>query len=90
MVNVGYWLLLAGVVTMVADLTIAGLVEAGSWKSAAPWIESVRAAKPYWLVRALTFLPIGAGFLIVMIGLFAGNPGAGLREIAPGLPQEVQ
>jgi len=81
MVNVGYWLLLAGVVTMVADLTIAGLVEASSWKSASPWIESVRAAKPYWLVRVLTFLPIGAGFLIVTIGLFAGNPGEGLREI---------
>jgi cbb3-type cytochrome oxidase subunit 1 len=81
MVNVGYWLLLVGVVTMVADLTIAGLVEASNWKSAAPWIESVRAAKPYWLVRVLTFLPIGAGFLIVMIGLFAGNPGEGLKEI---------
>ena len=81
LVNLGYWLLLAGVVVMVSDLTIAGLVEASMWKSTAPWIESVRAAKPYWIVRMLTFLPIGAGFFIVMIGLFAGNPGDGLRAI---------
>ncbi|MGA2716740.1 MAG: cbb3-type cytochrome c oxidase subunit I [Bryobacteraceae bacterium] len=101
-INVGYWLLLAGVVVMVSDLTIAGLVEASLWKSAAPWIESVRAAKPYWLVRILTFLPIGAGFLTVMVGLFAGNPGDGLKairqeiglepieEIAPRFAQEVR
>ena len=30
---------------MVSDLTIAGLVEAHLWQSAAPWIESVRAAQ---------------------------------------------
>lgn len=80
-VNIGYWLLLVGVVSMVADLTIAGLVEAGQWKSAAPWMESVRAARPYWLVRALSIVPIGAGFLFVMTGLFAGDPGDGLKEI---------
>src|SRR5579872_1309047 len=37
--SVSYWLLLAGVVMMVSDLTIAGLVEAHFWGSAAPWIE---------------------------------------------------
>ena len=88
MINLGYWLLLAGVVVMVSDLTIAGLVEASLWKSAAPWIDSVRAAKPYWVVRALTFLPIGAGFFIVMIGLFAGNPGDGLRAIEKEIGRE--
>ena len=41
----------AGLIMMVTDLTIAGLVESSAWKSAAPWIESVRAAKPYWAVR---------------------------------------
>src|SRR5580704_5581142 len=66
MINLGYWLLLAGVVVMVSDLTVGGLVEVSQWKSAAPWIESVRAAKPYWIVRILTFLPIGAGFFLVM------------------------
>jgi cbb3-type cytochrome oxidase subunit 1 len=81
MINAGYWLLFAGLIMMVTDLTIAGLVESSAWKSAAPWIESVRAAKPYWAVRVLTFVPIGAGFLFVMTGLFVGEPGDGLKSI---------
>jgi cbb3-type cytochrome oxidase subunit 1 len=102
LINLGFWLLLAGVLVMVSDLTVAGLVEASLWKSSAPWIESVRAAKPYWAIRMMTFLPIGAGFLSVTIGLFAGRPGDGLRaiheeiglepveEIAPRFAAEVR
>jgi cbb3-type cytochrome oxidase subunit 1 len=81
MINLGYWLLLVGVVVMVSDLTIAGLVEASHWKSAGPWIESVRAAKPYWVIRIVTLLPIGMGFFLVMLGLFGGDPGDGLKEV---------
>jgi hypothetical protein len=29
----------------------------------------------------LTFVPIGAGFLFVMTGLFVGEPGDGLKSI---------
>ena len=29
----------------------------------------------------LAFLPIAAGFFFVLIGLFAGEPGDGLRQI---------
>ena len=76
-----YWLLTAGVVIMVSDLTIAGLVEARLWQSSAPWIESVRAARPYWLIRTLTFLPIAAGFVFLLRGLVTGDRGAGLRRI---------
>lgn len=68
-----YWLLLGGVVAMVADLTIAGLVEARSWQSAAPWLESVRAARPYWMFRALTIVPVAAGFLALYAGLTGGT-----------------
>jgi cbb3-type cytochrome oxidase subunit 1 len=96
-----YWLLVVGVVVMVSDLTIAGLVEARLWQSAAPWIESVRAARPYWLVRTLTVFPIGAGFIALLFGLVTGDRGAGLRsvqqevglepveEIAPRLATEL-
>jgi len=96
-----YWLLVVGVVVMVSDLTIAGLVEARLWQSAAPWLESVRAARPYWLVRTLTVFPIGAGFIALLFGLVTGNRGAGLRavqqevglepveEIAPRLATEL-
>jgi cbb3-type cytochrome oxidase subunit 1 len=96
-----YWLLTAGVVIMVSDLTIAGLVEARLWQSPAPWIESVRAARPYWLIRTLSFVPIASGFLLLLAGLVTGARGAGLRrvqeeiglgpvqEIAPRLAQEA-
>jgi cbb3-type cytochrome oxidase subunit 1 len=73
LLNWGYWLLLAGVLTMVADLTIAGLVEASVWKSGAPWIDSVRAARPYWVIRVFTFVPIATGFVLLLAGLTMGN-----------------
>ena len=88
LINTGYWLLLAGVVVMFADLTIAGVVEAVAWKSAAPWMDSVRAARPYWIVRMFTFLPVGAGFTTIMLGLFVGNPGDGLRAIEAAIGLE--
>ena len=96
-----YWLLAVGVVAMVSDLTIAGLVETRLWQSAAPWLESVRAARPYWLIRTLTFGPIGAGFVLLLAGLVTGERGAGLRavqqevgldpieEIAPRMASEM-
>jgi cytochrome c oxidase cbb3-type subunit I len=66
---------------MVTDLTIAGLVEAKIWQSSAPWIESVRAARPYWLIRTLSFMPIATGFLLLLAGLTTGDRGAGLRQV---------
>ncbi len=96
-----YWLLFAGVVMMVTDLTAAGLVEARLWQSAAPWLDSVRAARPFWLVRSLSAVPLGAGFIAFLLGLTTGARGAGLeaiqqsiglepvREIAPKLARAV-
>ena len=69
-----YWLLFVGVVVMVSDLTMAGLAETRLWQSAAPWMESVRAARPYWLIRTLTFVPIAGGFVLLLAGLCHGRP----------------
>jgi hypothetical protein len=44
-------------------------------------MESVRAARPYWMVRTLSFLPIAAGFGLLLRGLVTGERGAGLRRI---------
>jgi len=77
-----YWLLVAGVVLMFVDLTLAGLVEARLWQSGAPWLDSVRAARPYWIVRLLSALPIAAGFVALLVGLTTGPRGGGLRELA--------
>jgi cbb3-type cytochrome oxidase subunit 1 len=81
MLDWAYWLLAVGVVIMVSDLTVAGLVEAHLWQSAAPWMDSVRAVHPYWLVRTLTVIPIGAGFICLLLGLVTGDRGAGLRLV---------
>ncbi len=70
--NWSFWLLATGLTLMVADLTIAGLVEAQVWQSSAPWIDSIRAVGSYWLVRTLSGLPILAGFLLFWTSLVTG------------------
>jgi cbb3-type cytochrome oxidase subunit 1 len=67
-----YWLLVTGVAVMVVDLTLAGLVEARAWQSGVPWIESVRAARPYWVIRAYAGIPIAGGFIALLIGVTTG------------------
>lgn len=76
-----YWLLLVGVVMMVAALTAGGIVEARLWQSDAPWLDSVRAARPFWLYRSLSAIPISAGFIALLVGLTTGPRGAGLRAL---------
>jgi cbb3-type cytochrome c oxidase subunit I len=74
----GYWLLTLGVVLMFVDLTLAGLVQARLWESSAPWLDSVRAARPYWIVRVLAGVPIVAGFIALLVGLTTRPRGGGL------------
>ncbi len=97
-----YWLLVVGLVVMVSDLTIAGLVQGQLWTSGAPWIESVKATRPYWIVRSLSAIPLAAGFISLLAGLTTGPRGAGLHAIdsrigaepvpaiAPGLATPVE
>jgi cbb3-type cytochrome oxidase subunit 1 len=80
-----FWLLLGGVVTMVAALTAAGVVEARLWQAETPWLESVRSARPFWLVRTLSAIPITAGFLALLAGLTTGPRGAGMRAADPSI-----
>src|SRR5438445_11617495 len=70
--NWSFWLLAFGLTLMIADLTIAGLVEAQVWQSSAPWIDSVRTVASYWLVRTFSGLPILAGFALFWISLLTG------------------
>src|SRR5579864_2105729 len=70
--NWSFWLVATGLTLLVADLTIAGLVEAQVWESSAPWIDSVRAVGSYWLVRTLSGLPILAGFILFWTSLATG------------------
>jgi len=68
-----YWLLLSGVVLMFLDLTAAGLVEAQLWNSQAPWMDSVRAVRGFWIFRTATGLPVAAGFVALLIGMTTGE-----------------
>jgi len=76
-----YWLLLSGVILMVSDLTIAGLVEARQWQSAGPWLDSVRAVHSFWWVRTLSAIPILAGFIALLAGLTTGKAGAAIKAV---------
>jgi cbb3-type cytochrome oxidase subunit 1 len=76
-----FWLLASGVVMMVAALTAAGIVEARLWQAETPWLDSVRAARPFWLVRTLSAIPITAGFVALLAGLTTGPRGRGLRAV---------
>jgi cbb3-type cytochrome oxidase subunit 1 len=89
LVNWSYWLLLAGLVTMVVDLTAAGIVEARLWTEGAPWLDSVRAAQPYWSLRTWMVLPMSAGFVLLFLGLITGPRGAGLIEPAEELAPKL-
>jgi cbb3-type cytochrome c oxidase subunit I len=76
-----FWLLTAGITVMVIDLTLAGVVQGGLWRQAVPWLDSVQASRPYWLVRTLSAIPITAGFVMLGFGLLSGKRGAGLTGI---------
>lgn len=64
-----YYLLTFGITSMVLDLTLAGFVQGELWQDTAPWIESVRASKPYWAIRSLSAIPITVGFCLLFYGL---------------------
>lgn len=71
-----YWLLLTGLIAMVAVLSVAGLVEAHMWQSALPWIDSVRTAHPYWSARTHIAGVLLAGFACFIHAITSGprNP----------------
>ncbi|HEX4020499.1 MAG TPA: cbb3-type cytochrome c oxidase subunit I [Acidobacteriaceae bacterium] len=67
-----YWLLVTGLGLMVADLTVAGLIQAALWQSSLPWIESVRASKPYWLFRTFDGCLLLSGFIVFAVSFLTG------------------
>jgi len=74
-----YRLLFAGIVIMFADLTVAGIVEARLWLDGSPWLDSVVAVQPYWIIRTLSGVLIAGGFAALLVGLTTGPRGAGAR-----------
>lgn len=77
-----YWLLVVGISIMVIDLTLAGIVQGQLWKEGAPWIESLQASRPYWIVRSISAIPVAAGFIALFVGMVTGEAGAGATAMA--------
>ena len=80
-----YWSLTIGITIMFVDLTIAGLLQAELWQGGAPWLESVQASRPYWIIRILSAIPIGGGFVLLLIGITTGPRGGGAAAIDESL-----
>lgn len=77
-----YGLLVVGIGIMVIDLTVAGIVQGQLWQDGAPWIESLQASRPYWVIRSLSAIPITAGFIVLVVGMTTGERGAGAAAMA--------
>ncbi|CAN5266717.1 hypothetical protein BH10CYA1_BH10CYA1_36370 [soil metagenome] len=72
-----YWLMLSGMIAMVAVLTVAGLVESHLWQSSLPWLDSVRTVRDYWVARTFAAIPVLAGFICLWISMTTGPVNSG-------------
>jgi cbb3-type cytochrome c oxidase subunit I len=88
LVDHAFWLLVIGVMMMAVDLTIAGVVQGRLWQSGAPWLESVQASRPYWMVRTLAAVPVAGGFIALLAGLTTGPRGGGLTAVEDSVGAE--
>ena len=77
-----YWLLVVGISIMVIDLTLAGIVQGQLWQDGSPWIESLQASRPYWIVRSISAIPVATGFIVLLIGMVTGERGAGAQALS--------
>lgn len=84
-----WWLLTIGIWLMVIDLSLAGLVQGQAWMAGAPWLESLRESRPYWVFRSLTAIPITAGFIALFMGLTTGTRGAGADAVERARQQQA-
>ena len=68
-----YWLALFGLLFMIVDLSIVGLIQAHLWDLDVPWMTSVAESRPYWALRALSGTMLLAAFVCFGCGLFTGS-----------------
>ena len=73
-----FWMLSIGLGLMVLDLTAAGVIEGQMWNSSAPWLDSVRAVRGYWMTRTIAAIPSLAGFLLFWAGITTGKRMTGI------------
>lgn len=54
--------------------TIAGLMQGFAWLRGLPFIDSLTAAQPFWIPRAMSGLMILGGFILMLINLWKSKP----------------
>ena len=86
--NWAFWLLAVGLFLMVADLTVAGMVQGQLWQSETLWIESVSASQPYWIARSLAALPVLAGFGALCLAMLTGPVGQAVSSRDSGVSSQ--
>lgn len=86
--NQAFWVGSIALMTMVTDLTIAGLLQAGSWMNGDPWIDSVVLSKTPWLVRTISGSFLAAAFVLLIMALLK-KPGPENSEDDPPALHEI-
>jgi cbb3-type cytochrome c oxidase subunit II len=89
MLDWSYYLLTVGIVLMVLDLSVVGMVQGEMWQQATPWVESLRASAPYWAIRSLTAIPITVGFGLLFYALVTSKEVADQQTAASNAPEEI-
>ncbi len=82
MLGWAYWLMVAGLVGMVADLTMAGIAQGHLWRGPLPWIDSVRASRVYWVARTHVGSMLLLGFVAFGVSLLTGKVNEAAEERA--------
>jgi cbb3-type cytochrome oxidase subunit 1 len=88
--NWSFWLVHVGLLLMVSDLTIAGLIQGALWQSEAAWMDSVRASMPYWIFRSVAALPLLAGFAALGLAMLTGPLGQTVSTEAAETEQDAE
>lgn len=88
--SAAFWLCAAGNFILWADLGVAGLIQGFLWRHASvPWIETIRASQPFWLIRTFAGTGMLAGIVLLVVALLKTARGTSAEAGAPaGLPVE--
>jgi cytochrome c oxidase cbb3-type subunit 1 len=76
LVSVHFWLALAGITVYVIGLCAGGHVQGGSWTSAEPFKESVRATIPFMVWRSVGGSMMAVSHVLFFVALWKMRPGA--------------
>jgi cytochrome c oxidase cbb3-type subunit 1 len=72
-----------GLIVMFFDLLGAGVVQGFLWQDPQPWDDSLRASRPFWLVRTMSGIALMAGQMMFLFNiLMTAIPNR--AEVAPG------